>query len=187
MSPLNNLVDKLLNKLCRREKMVSEKITQLLNGFISELPENYQKMLQEIAEYAISLGYTPKKTKARDFAIDFSKSKVKRTIMKMELHHNSIKKSVPGLRLKFYANKDYSDIFKEGIRRVIEEFDGKYTGCYGCGRCKGQLEGYIYTYDDGKKIFRCGGELISIHNFSSENVPEIKALIKGQDDFFIEK
>lgn len=165
--------------------MVSEKITQLLNDFISDLPEGYQEMFRDIAEYSISLGYTPKKTKSKDFALDFSKSKVKRTIMKMEVHDNAIKMNGPGLRLKFYANKDYSDIFKQGIQRVIEEFNGKYTGCYGCGRCKGELEGYTYIYSDGKKVFRCGGELIAIHNFSQKNISEIKMLIKEQDEFFM--
>lgn len=167
--------------------MVNGKNAQLLKDFISELPESYQEMFQDIAEYAISLGYTPKKTKSKDFVLDFSKSKVKRTIMKMEIRDNAIKKNGPGLRLKFYANKDYSDIFKQGVQRVIEEFDGKYTGCYGCGRCKGNLEGYTYTYAEGKKVFRCGNELIAIHNFSPKDIPEIKTLIKGQDDFFKNK
>lgn len=165
--------------------MVNEKTSQLLRDFIYELPDSYQEMFQDIAEYSISLGYTPKKTKSKDFVLDFSKSKVKRTIMKMEIHDNGIKQNGPGLRLKFYANKDYSSIFKQGVQRVIEEFDGKYTGCYGCGRCKSELEGYTYIYDDGKEVFRCGGELIAIHNFSPINISEIKTLIKVQDEFFM--
>jgi hypothetical protein len=165
--------------------MISEKNSLLLKAFICELPESYGEMFQDIAEFAISLGYTPKKTKSKDFVLDFSKSKVKRTIMKMEIHDNAIKKNGPGLRLKFYANKEYSDIFKKGIQKVIEEFDGRYTGCYGCGRCKGELEGYTYIYSDGRKVFRCGGELIAIHNFSHENISEIKTLIKVQDEFFM--
>lgn len=167
--------------------MVNEKNGQLLKDFISELPENYREMFRDIAEYAIALGYTPKKTKSKDFVLDFSKSKVKRTIMKMEIHDNAIKKNVPGLRLKFYASKDYSDIFRQGIQRVIEEFNGRYTGCYGCGRCKGGLEGYTYAYADGKKVYRCGSELISIHNFNPGNIPEIKTLIKTQDEFFMQR
>ncbi|ADL52978.1 hypothetical protein [Clostridium cellulovorans] len=165
--------------------MGNEKTNQLLKDFISKLPESYREMFREIAEYAISLGYTPKKTKTKEFILDFSKSKVKRTIMKLEIRDNSIKDNKPGLRLKFYANKGYSEIFNQGIQRVIEEYDGRYTGCYGCGRCKGELEGYTYTYSDGKKIFRCGSELISIHNFGPENISELKALIKGQDEFFM--
>jgi hypothetical protein len=149
------------------------------------LPEGYKVMFKEIAEYAISLGYLPKKAKSKDFALEFSKSKVNRTIMKMVIHCSGTNKHIPELRLKFYTNKDYSDIFKQGIRTVIEEFGGKYTGCYGCGRCKGELEGYTYEYADGTKVFRCGNELISIQNISQENVPEIKALIEEQNEFFM--
>ncbi len=165
--------------------VINDKNTRLLKDFISELPELYREMFKDIADYTISLGYTPKKTKSKDFALDFSKSKVKRTILKMEIHDNAKKESAPGLRLKFYASKNYSDIFKLGVQKVVEEFNGKYTGCYGCGRCKGELEGYIFTYIDGSSVFRCGNELIAIHNFSSNNVPEIKSLLKVQDEFFI--
>lgn len=166
---------------------MNEKSKQLLQNFIAELPLDYQAMFQELAEYAISLGYTPKKTKSKDFVLDFSKSKVKRTIMKLEVHDNAIKSNAPGLRLKFFANQEYSDIFQRGIQKVIEEFNGRYTGCYGCGKCKGKLEGYTYIYPDGKKVFRCGGELIAIHNFGTQDVTEIKSLIKLQDEFFMEK
>jgi len=164
--------------------VIMKENTQLLNDFFNELPEVYQEMFKDIADYTISLGYTPKKTKSKNFAIDFSKSKVKRTILKLEIHENANQENPPGLRLKFYASKEYSDIFKNSVQKVIEEFNGKYTGCYGCGRCKRELEGYNFTYSNGTSVFRCGNELISIHNFSSKNVPEIKSLIKVQDEFF---
>lgn len=157
----------------------------ILNEFLAQLPKTEYKLYIELAEYALSLGYVPKKTKTRLFALDFTKNKVKKTIMKLELHQYSKDTNGPGFRLKFYASQEYSDIFKEGIRKVIEEFGGRYTGCYGCGRCKGELEGYTYVYDDGKKVFRCGGELIPIQGLGMEHLPEIKALLKKQDDFFM--
>lgn len=166
-------------------EMLKEENRQMLLEFISALPENYQMMFQEIAEFAIQLGYTPKKTKSKDFALDFSKSKVKRTIMKMEIHDNGIKTNGPGLRLKFYASKDYSGIFRNGVQKVIEEFDGKYTGCYGCGKCKGEPEGYTYTYSNGTQVFRCGHELIAIKNVSSQNIEEIETLLTAQDEYFL--
>jgi hypothetical protein len=49
------------------------------------------------------------------------------------------------------------------------------------------LEGYTYVYADDREVFRCGNELISIKIFSYENTPEIKALLKRQDEFFMEK
>lgn len=46
-------------------------------------------------------------------------------------------RNVPGLRLQFFAATEYTEIFERGIKNVIEDFDGKYTGCYGCGKCDG--------------------------------------------------
>lgn len=167
--------------------MGNDKAERLLNEFLEELPEESRSMYREIAEYAMSLGYFPKKTTSKDFALDFPKSRVKRTILKMEVHSNAIKSNDPGLRLKFYACGEYSEVFQEGIRKVIEEFGGKYTGCYGCGRCGGKPEGYTFRYPDGKKVFRCGGELIAVSGVGPEHVPEIRELIRKQDEFFLSK
>ena len=165
--------------------MIREKTRQLLESFIAELPESYREIYNEIAEYSISLGYTPKIVKTNNLALNFSKSKIKRTILKLELHGNSNKKNPPGLRLKFYANKYYSDIFIQGIKSDMEKFDGKYNGCFSCGKCENELEGYTYIYENGKKVFLCGKGLISIPNFNQEHIDEIKMLMKKQDDYFI--
>lgn len=162
----------------------------LLNSFLDSINKDYYEMFLELAQYAVALGYTPRRNKTQDFSIDFYKNKFKTSVMKMEVQeqkHDGYsygERNIPGLRLKFYASSNYSDVFKNGIKNVIEEFDGKYTGCYGCGRCKEQLEGYTYIYPDGKKVFRCGRELISIFDFSKENLQEIKDLIKRQDEFY---
>lgn len=166
---------------------MNEKSRILLNEFLDAIPLKHRIMFNELAEYADNLGYIPKRTKTKNFSIDFSKSKVKKTIMKFEDHDNGIPSRVPGLRLKFYANKTYSDIFEEGIKRVIEAFEGRYTGCYGCGRCKGDLEGYTYRYPDGRSVFRCGSELIAIQNWHDGYLEEIKQLLKAQDKFWINK
>lgn len=163
---------------------MNEKIKTLLDDFLAEIPEKDRKSFYEIAEYAISLGYIPKKTKTRVFNLDFSNGKLKKTILKLEAPDPKYEGSISGIRLKFYANKDYSDIFKQSIKRVIEEYDGRYTGCYGCGKCKGALEGYIYTYPDGKSIFRCGGELIPINDWNNNHIAEVKLLMKVQDQFW---
>ena len=75
-----------------------------------------------------------------------------------------------------------------GIKNVIEAFNGRYTGCYGCGRCKDGLKGYTYVYPDGKTVFRCGGELIRIPAVLNSNyVDEIKKMMKTQDEFWVKK
>lgn len=166
---------------------MKEKSRLLINDFLVIIPAEYREPLNDLAEFADNLGYTPKRNKVSLFSIDFSKSKIKRTIMKFEECNPKTSSGIPQLRLKFYANTIYSDVFKDSIKSVIEAFDGKYTGCYGCGRCKDGLEGYVYLYPDGRKIFRCGAELIPIQNWHNGHLDEIKQLIKTQDDFWLSK
>lgn len=171
---------------------MNEKQKNLMNEFFTHINDTYHGMFLELAEYAILLGYTPVRNKTQDFSIDFRKNKIKKAIMKMEeieQRHDDYgygERNIPGLRFKFFACKEYSDLFQKGIQRVIEEYDGKYTGCYGCGRCKGQLLGYIYRYPNGKKVFRCGTEFISIYDFTNDNISEMKKLMKEQDVFYMD-
>lgn len=172
---------------------MNENQTSLLHSFLDSINKDYYGMFLDLSQYAVSLGYTPRRNKTQYFSIDFRKSRYKTSIMKMEVkeqkngRYEYSERSIPGLRLKYYASKGYSKIFHNGIKTVVEEFGGKYTGCYGCGRCSNQLEGYTYVYPDGKKVFRCGRELISIFDFSSEDLKEMKELMKRQDEFFSNK
>jgi hypothetical protein len=171
---------------------MNEKHRVILNELLSNIDVKYKDMFLELAEYAISLGYNPIRNKTSDITIDFRKNKVKKTILKLETKeqkHAGYKcneRNIPGLRLRFFAAKEYSNIFKDGIKNVIEEFEGKYTGCYGCGRCDG-TEGYNYIYSDGRQVYRCGSELISVFDFTEKDIPEIKKLLKIQDHYYIEK
>lgn len=164
---------------------MNEKKQMLLNDFLSKIPDKDKVLFQSIAEYAVVLGYQPKKTKTRIFQLDFTSNKLNKTILKLEAPDEKYENNLPGIRLKFYANESYSNIFHEGIKRVIEAFDGRYTGCYGCGKCKDGLEGYTYLYPDGKSVFRCGGELISITSWNESHLPEIRHLINTQNDFWV--
>ncbi|MBK1810696.1 hypothetical protein JHL18_08605 [Clostridium sp. YIM B02505] len=171
---------------------MNEKQQSILNELLSNIDLKYNTMFLELAEYAISLGYTPVRSKTIDVNIDFRKNKFKKTILKLEAKeqkHAGLKygeRDKPGLRMRFFAAKEYSDIFNNGIKNVIEEYDGRYTGCYGCGRCDGS-EGYTFIYPDGRKVYRCGSELISVFDFTEKDVPEIKKLLKIQDDYYVEK
>lgn len=78
-------------------------------------------------------------------------------------------------------------IFQNAIKNVIEEYDSKYTGCYGCGRCERKLEGYTYIYQDGRQVFRCGRELVPIYDYDEASIEEIKKLMNEQDEFYKEK
>ena len=172
---------------------MNDKQAKLIEEYIALIPKHYKKLFNELADYAVLLGYNPIRNKTQDLSIDFKKNRYKATIMKFglkEARHDGFgygERDNPDLRLRFFASKNYLEIFRNGIKHVIEEFDGKYTGCYGCGRCKGELEGYTYIYPDGRKVFRCGRELIAIVDYDETIIEEIKKLMKEQDDFYREK
>lgn len=171
---------------------MNDKHVAIINEFLPSIDTNYHPMFLDLAEYSVSLGFNPVRNKTHDVSIDFRNNKIKRAIMKMEAKeqkHDGFTygaRDIPGLRLRFFAAKEYSEIFKRGIQNVIEEFEGRYTGCYGCGRCDG-TEGYIYQYPDGRQVYRCGSELLSIFDFSEQDIPENKKLLKMQADYYFEK
>jgi hypothetical protein len=162
----------------------------ILKEFYNKISSEDINLYKELAESAIKLGYMPKKDKQKNLSIAFSKNKVKKTILKFYGGDDNGKgKSAKGscFKLKFYANKSYSIIFDKSIKKVIEQFDYKYVGCYGCGRCKKEKLGYTVQYEDGRKYFRCGFELIPIETISKEIVGEVIEMMKIQDKAFMEE
>lgn len=158
----------------------------LISWCIENFPDECKEVYQQIADYAFDLGYKPSWIKVRQkgvtvnsTALAFTKKLPNRSITILKISPK------PSISLKFYVVKEYSDIFKEGIKAVIEAFDGRYTGCYGCGKCSGEFEGYTYVYPDGRKVFRCGGELITLTKpITKEHINEVVKLIKTQDEHF---
>lgn len=105
---------------------MNEKQKAIMDELYSCIDNNYREMLVDLVEYTVSLGYHPVRNKTSDITIDFRKNKIKKTIMKLEAKeqkhdgHLYGERNVPGLRLRFFAAKQYSAIFKHGIQRVIE-------------------------------------------------------------------
>ena len=168
---------------------MKEKQAALVEEFLGHIRPEYHELYRQLAETACSLGYRPVKTKTKDFCLDFRSGKAGRTLMKMEdkeQKHGSLRygqRDKPGLRLRFFASPDYSALFHEGVRNVIEEFGGRYTGCYGCGHCKGEKQGYTYRYPDGRAVFCCGLELISVFDFTGDDLPEFQRLMQAQAEY----
>lgn len=154
----------------------------VLNDFLNNLTSEDKQIYSEIANFAYELGYKCKRAKTKDINYFFVNNKTKKHILKF-----SYKNGKPELKMKFYASNNYSDLFNEGIKNVIEEFNFKYTGCYKCGKCKDTPVGYIYEYPDGKKYFRCGSELICLPPIKKDNIPEILHLLKAQHEYYLSK
>ena len=167
-------------------KKESNKKADPVEEFLSQIPAEYTGLFRALADHAVSLGYRPVRCKTAALNIDFRSSKARRTIMKFTMEeekHDGFgygERNLPGLRMRFFASGEYSEIFRKAVQYVIERFDGKYTGCYGCGRCQGDPQGYHYTFPDGRKVFRCGGELLSIFDFTDADLPEMRNLLDTQ-------
>ena len=167
---------------------MTEKQKNALNETIAALPDEYQKIFREAAEYTASLGYMPVKKGTKWTYTDFVKSKVNRTILKIDFNATP-----PRLGMKFFAIPEYTGIFEKAIKGALEYYAKlKYEikpHCTGCmqrrnGRCK-EPQGYIISLPDGKQGFICGFGIITIPSFAAENVSKIKEALKIQDEFFM--
>lgn len=159
-----------------------DKYRELIGGLSRLLSEEERLISEKTAYHLINLGYNPKKLKQQNYALDFRNNKLKQKLAKLSYNPGTQRLD---LRLKFYAANNYSSKFRRGIQSVIEEFGGKYTGCYACGKCKDILKGYTYLYEDGRKVFRCGTELVEIPGLTLQDTEEIYHLIDIQHNFFI--
>jgi hypothetical protein len=150
-----------------------------MEDYLAILTDNERMVFSAIADFAFSLGYRAKKDKSNAIGYSFTHSRVKKQILRF-----TSAKGQPILRIKFFASKDYSDFFHQTIRATIEEYDYKYTGCYGCEECDG-THGYRYKYPDGREYYRCGKELIEILDVHDLPLKELFDLIKKQHEFFL--
>jgi hypothetical protein len=151
-----------------------------LNHILNNLNDEDRKIYSEIVNFVYELGYKAKRAKTKDINYVFTSRKIKKHLLKF-----SFKYCRPNLKIKFYASKNYSNFFSDSVRKVIEEFNFKYTGCYKCGKCKETPSGYVYEYPDGKKYFRCGSELIELPPIDASIVPEILSLLKTQHEYYL--
>jgi hypothetical protein len=151
----------------------------IMEDYLDALASDEKTIFSAIANYTFSLGYKAKRDKTRSIGYTFTHRKVKKHILRFSLDRGK-----PILRLKFFASHTYSGFFHEAIKSTIEEYDFKYTGCYGCGNCDG-TQGYIYQYPDGREYYRCGTELIEISDIRNVPLAEILELIKKQHEYYL--
>ena len=165
---------------------MTKRQTDALNTIIAALPDESRTHFREVAECAISLGYMPSLKGARKDYADFTKSKVKRTILKI----NADPKFAPGLAMKFYAVPEYgtSAFFQKAVedRHNTWKRMNYEARCFGCGKCDG-TEGYKVALPDGKQGFLCGFGLLPLPPLNEANVAEVKDALKAQDKFFTDQ
>ena len=150
-----------------------------MDDYLVLLAENERTIFKTIADYAFLLGYRAKKDKTAALGYSFTHSKIKKPVLRF-----TSSRGKPILRLKFFASPVYSEYFQEAIKATIEEYDYRYTGCFGCGRCD-STQGYTYRYPDGREYYRCGSELIEFYNLEKAPVGELLKLFKQQHDYYL--
>jgi hypothetical protein len=145
-----------------------------LNEFYSLIGKMYVHHYKMLADYAIKLGYKPKRAKTKMISISFKNFKTKRTLLKF-----SVEKNNPIWNLKFYSTSNYTEVFDKAIKNDLELFNFKYVGCFECNRCEGKKYGYNVEYPDGRKYFKCGFDLIPIMEISDSIVKEAIMLMEN--------
>ena len=159
---------------------MTKKQQNALNTILSALPEDCREGYQQIAEYAVSLSYMPVlKGSCKDYA-DFTNSKLKRTILKINTNPK-----YRCIAMKFYALSEYNGVFQEAIDERLAYWNklGYEAKCFGCGKCDG-TQGYKCIIQGGAEGFLCGFGVVPIFKFKAENIEEVKEAIKIQDEFF---
>lgn len=152
-----------------------------MDDFFAALNETQVPLFSTIAEYAFGLGYRARRDKTKDLNYSFLHRGVKPLILRF-----SILKGQPVVRLKFFAATQYSRFFEDALKATIEEYDFRYTGCYGCEKCDGS-QGYTIRYPDGREYFRCGLELIELPGLGATELPELLDLFHQQHAFCLRK
>ncbi|MBN2535150.1 MAG: hypothetical protein JXB88_19870 [Spirochaetales bacterium] len=159
-----------------------KKMKERMRDYCALLSNEEEVLYNKIYTHIRTLGYRPGKEKKKSISYNFIHKTVKSSVIKF-----SSERDVPFLKLKFFAAKDYSEYFRKALRRTIEEFNFKYTGCYKCGRCQNTPQGYTISYNDGRTFFRCGYELIELYNIDDNLVCEINNLITIQHEYYMKK
>ena len=152
----------------------------MMDDYFETLTAEEKAVYSALAEYAFSLGYKAKKDKTKTLSYTFIHPRVKQRILRF-----SSDKGKPVVKLKFFASQSYTPYFHEAIRTVIEEYNYRYTGCYGCGTCDG-THGYTYKYPDGRQYDRYGTELIDLSGVTEDLLPEIFLLLQKQHQYYLD-
>jgi len=148
-----------------------------LENVISKFPKEHQELFRDIAEYVISLGYNPK-VNAKETYADFVKSKHGKIILKIECGYEKPPATkIPRLNIRFDVLPKLFGIFEDALLQF------KKSHCPKCGKCHGKF-GLKYTLSNGNEVYTCRST-IYIPSFDTNNMPEIKEVLKAQDEHLI--
>ena len=156
---------------------MTEKARIKLENVISKFPAEYQELYRNIAEYVISLGYSPKVNAGETYA-DFVKSKHGKIIMKIECGYEKPPAlKIPRINIRFDVLPNLSGMFEDAVLQF------KKSHCPKCGKCNGTF-GVKYTLSNEKEVYTCRST-IYMPSFDTNNLSEIKEVLKAQDEHLV--
>ena len=156
---------------------MTEKTRIKLDNVISKFPAEYQESYRGITEYVISLGYNPKVNAGETYA-DFVKSKHGKIIMKIECGYEKPPASkIPRLNIRFDVLPTLFGMFEDAFLQF------KKSHCPKCGKCNGKF-GLKYMLSNENEVYTCRST-IYIPSFNTDNISEIKEVLKAQDEHLI--
>lgn len=150
-------------------------MTTSFDDILHKVSDEEARRYRRLAEKALSLGYRVQKDRTKTPSYSFVSRRYRQTLLRLVDDGKKV-----GMRIKFYGVRGYSEVFQEALKRTIEEYDFRYTGCYGCGRCQNGPLGYTVDYPDGRRYFRCGQELIEFQVLDDATLIEAERLMEGQ-------
>jgi len=170
--------------------MKTKKQKELVESYLSPFENGIQLLYQDIILYLSELGYYPKKAGP---SISFTNDTHGKQIAKIGTDINKNEDHAPWFTLRFSACKDYSqrfaDIVRDAIIKVTANNQYRLARCTTgeCNGCKGEPDSHIYTsiLPNGEKIASCGAYAIKIPNISTDDINEIKELIKEEHEYLV--
>ncbi|MCL2508727.1 MAG: hypothetical protein FWF05_06085 [Oscillospiraceae bacterium] len=165
--------------------MKTKRQEELINSFLSELGDELRPLYQDIAMYLSELGYNPRKQRSYIvFKHDLHNKEMAKMGMAWTKDHS------PYFALRFSACKGYSQGFADIIKDYIHKNPGRLFPHCVDGKCVFREDGdrtpfYEYVFPDGAAQSFCGAKALVIPSITSEDMEEIKKLIKEEHEYLL--
>ena len=159
--------------------MKTKKQQELIELYLSQLDGEKQTIYRELIVYLSELGYNPKKEGLR---ISFKHDMHRKQIAKIGMTRG--KQPKPIFMLRFSACRNYSKRFKDIVNEAVSKDNFNESRCVNknCDWCAGDAKSHVYIGElpDGTLKFHCGASALEIPDVKSEDILEIKTLIKEE-------
>ncbi len=158
---------------------------ELVNAYLSQFQDEIKQLYRDIILYLSELGYNPKKEKS---SISFKHDLHNKQMVKMGARISK-KGPSPFFSLRFSACRGYSQKFIDIVSSYMMKYPTRAARCPGggCSFCAGEADTHVYTHllPDGRRKSHCGAYAIEIPDIATEDIGEIKKLIKEEHEYLL--